>query len=426
MGNKTFKIHNKTSSNNLLFFILIFYYLCATIMPFVSQISGGLFYMSIVMLLYFLIFFNNHDSLNRYIIFIIPFLPIVLLNLTSIFLSGQANPLVFIYQQLVILIPSIICFYLLIGNKRKSIKWILCVSLIAFLVTAITSYFGLKDNPFAARFLATVSDSKDINAVSFNMKNIGGYTTVYSVVLIFPMIICMYKQKKISPFFMLPITIVIGLYILSTQYATALMLFILSLTLFAFPKHIGRKKIVIICIIVVISLVILKPLLIILLNFIGSSVKSDTLSERFNYLAQTLNGVQNTSDVGARRDVLMLSLNSFVKNPLLGGVFLNSYSVGGHSYILDNFVKYGLLGVASLFLMYIQIFKKLYYPFINTEYYGYMILSLMQALVLSTINTGNFLFVIAFVIPLIGYVLQNKNYKSTKGGAILFENSLDN
>lgn len=425
MEYKNLKRNNTTKLYSLLLFMLLISYLSVTIMPYVAQISGGLFYMSIIVLLYFFIYFKSYDSLNRYVLFIFPFLPLVFLNIFSKFVIGDTNLFIAIYQQLLMLIPAIICFFLLNENQRKNIKWLLYLILLAFLLTAITSYFGLRDNPFAVRFLATVSDAKDINAVSLHMKNIGGYATVYSIVLIFPMIICMYKQKKINFLFMMLITIIIGLYILSTQYATALLMFILSLTLFAFPKNISRKKVIILCILIVVSLVILKPLLIILLKFFSENVKSYTLSERLIYLSQTLNGVENTSDVGNRSDVLMVSLNSFIENPLFGSM-LSENLTGGHSFILDNLARYGLFGIGSLFLMYRQVIKKLYLPFRDTEYYGYMILSLIQALILSTINTGDFLFVIAFVIPLIGYILQNKSYKSTRRGANLYENSLDN
>ena len=62
---------------------------------------------------------------------------------------------------------------------------------------------------------------------------------------------------------------------------------------------------------------------------------------------------QASGDLEARILLYEKSIYNFINNPIWGS---NSYG-GGHSYILDNMSKFGLLGIIAMIIMYLRIFK---------------------------------------------------------------------
>lgn len=77
--------------------------------------------------------------------------------------------------------------------------------------------------------------------------------------------------------------------------------------------------------------------------------------------------------------------------------------IGGHSFILDTIGLYGFLGIISLIFMYRKIYRLFFAPFRNKGGYGYVLWLFLQTILLSCVNTGMWLSVLALLAPIILY-----------------------
>lgn len=411
----------ESEGNNLFFVLLCVYYFLCTIMPVVSQIINAHIFMAVIVIIYMLIIFECDDFID----FIFPVVFLTILKIFDAYARDTNEIALFIYQQMIILIPVCICYFLLKKNRKELIKKFIILICFVFVVTSITSAFGLLKDPMAARVLATIQNSKSDEAVNLNMKNIGGYDIVYSTVLMYPMIICLYKYKKLSKIIMILITGCFAVYLFLAQYTTAIILFCINLLLLVIPDKLSTKTMKKLGIFALILFVVVKPLVAKLFGFFSHIVASVTLSERFQVISDFLNGIESTNDSTIRIKLYQASIDRFLRNPLFGNLFSDNV-LGGHSFMLDTAAQFGVIGIILLIIMYRQIYIKLYRPFKKNEYYGYMIFVFIETLILSAIDTGQFLFTLCLFTPAIGYILQQQHYKSIREGAVLYEDNVDN
>ncbi|MEN6316041.1 MAG: hypothetical protein ABFD25_17535 [Clostridiaceae bacterium] len=410
--------------NNLAMILLLSYYSLSTIMPAVAQYISAYLYMLTVVLLYAVIILKNYNTLNTYVMFLLPMLFLMLLQLLDIYYNRKGSIPLFMYSKLLYYIPMLLMFYMLYNNKRSLIKIIVVVALLAYIITALTTYLGLLKYPDAARILATIENSKDISAVKFGSLNIGGFETIYSIVILFPLIICLFKNRKIPLIIFIVITALILLCIIQSQYATAFILFVSSTVLIFAGKELKGNKVWYLIVITALLLFIFKSQVAFLLTYLANNVQSSTLRERFLFLANSLKGIENESDVGNRIDLYMMSINSFLKYPLSGAYLFSRSSTGGHSFILDTLGQFGMIGGAALFTFFRQIYIKLYLPFKEKQYFGYMIWSFILYIVLSILNPTGFLIVLGLLVPGIAYILQDGKYRTSPKGVPYLEDNV--
>lgn len=414
---------SNVKSVSILSFSLLFYYSLSTVMPAVAHYISAYLYMGTVVILYVLIFMKNYDTLNFYVMFMLPMLLLMFLQLLNVYYNRTGSIPLFLYGRLLYFIPIVLMYYLFYNNKRSLIKILIIVMLSAYVITSFTTYMGLLKYADAARILATIADSKDANAVFWGRLNIGGFETIYSIVILFPMVICLYKKKKIPLIIFIGITAIFVLCILQSQYATALLLFFSSFILLFAKKEFKGNKVWYLIAFAAVLYLIFKPLIADFLTYLSYNIQSTTLAERFAFIADSLNGIENKSDVGNRIDRYMISINSFLKYPISGMFLFNRYSTGGHSFILDTFGQFGLVGGLAIFLFFKQIFVKLYLPFRDTTYFGYMVWCFILYIGLSFLNPTGFLLVLGFIVPGIAYLLQDGYYKiGLKGVSYLEDN----
>ncbi|MCY1151257.1 MAG: hypothetical protein OWP43_02405 [Sphaerochaetaceae bacterium] len=279
--------------------------------------------------------------------------------------------------------------------------------LFAFIITSFTSFIGLRNDPSAARWLATVKDSNDAYFVSLNLKNIGGYSTVYSCVLIFPMIISMFKYKYIKlPYFII-IYLLFSLFLIYAQYTTALLLFFSSSVLIFLPKKLPTKKLLLIIFGSIIFLLIVRPFLGDLFYYFSSISNSIGVSKRLYVVGDLIKGIDNNSQANTRIPLITYDIQLFLKYPLFGSLFNASGENSGHSFILDILAKSGVFGAFSLFFMYRQIYKSFYSSLNKSPFFGYVIISYILVMITSIVNTGSWIFVLSFVIPLFAVHLNS-------------------
>ena len=98
-----------------------------------------------------------------------------------------------------------------------------------------------------------------------------------------------------------------------------------------------------------------------------------------------------------------MSWETFFRNPLFGNMFERYRTDGGHSFIMDNFAQFGILGAVLMAFMYKNIYQRFFLPFREKPGYGYIVWTFIQALLLSLVNTGMWLEVLCLFAPLLFY-----------------------
>jgi hypothetical protein len=397
--------------------LIIAFTMLYTVMPivsrFVSTYLTTYFYMLVVVAVVVAILFAKRgDSFNEYAGGVL--LPFILYYACTYFLRTNSITL-WGYQILLELLPIIIGYYIT-RYKQQQVKFYSQVLCVALIITMITTCIGLIRFPSAARILATIASSQDAAAITYNWNNIGGFSFIYTIVLLYPIFIMAYKQKKINLFLTICGTVLIYATVLLSEYATALLLLMLSTALFFVKKNLTKRDVRILLLIGLVVLVLFSSFLSQLLTYVGGLTGSQTLSTRFTALAGGQTGLESTDD--NRIQLYQRSFTTFLQHPLLGTFLSGGGGVGGHSNILDILGQYGLLGATLLYFMYRKIYRYFVAPFQDKPGYGFVLWTFMQAILLSVLNPGMWLSVLTLMVPIfVGHIY---GYGDTS-----YENSLD-
>lgn len=321
------------------------------------------------------------------------------------------------YQNMLFILPVIVGYYFLYYRpENKSI--FTGVIVLALLVTAVTTIIGLIRFPFAARTLATIAESDDPEIIKYSWLNIGGYDFVYIVVLLYPILILAHKLKKIKAItFWIAVVLIFTLVVLS-EYTTALILITLSSVLYFMGKNLTARQLLLLGISFFILLFFLWPVFSKFLLWVAGLFNSETLNERLTALAGGITGLENAES--NRLALYRTSLEGFMSSPVFGRILGAETTNGGHSFILDSLANYGIIGGIVLVISYRNIYKTFFKPFSSEQSYGFVLWAFTQTVILSLVNTGMWLNVIAFFIPVILSVIYELKSEETH------ENSLDN
>ena len=383
--------------------LIISYILLYSIMPIVSRLTSRFlttyFYMAVVVLLVVLILaLDRPENLNEYLSFLLPF--IIFGGLTKI--TTSQDLFMWGYQTLLFWLPVILGYYFT-QDKSRILSSYSIIIFFAVVVTMITTIIGCIQNPNAARILATVNSS-DANAYTFDMKNIGGYSFVYYMILLYPVLILSYKTRRIKLFPTIIITVIIFVTVVYSEYTTALLLFILTSILFFTKRNLSGKGIIAISIISFIILFFFTGVISDFLHWLADVIGSEAIAHRLDALAGGTAGLEASED---NRIVLYrMSLSRFIEHPFFGTAFASSSAyktIGWHSFVLDSLAQYGIVGGAAMFFMYKRTFTRFFLPFKDKPGFGYVVWTFIQTLILSLINTGIFLEVLCLFCPLLFY-----------------------
>lgn len=393
-----------------LFFVsLTLYFIATFLLPIMKYISTVYVDVIVVFMLYTIIFMRNP---SRFLNFIAPFLILIILQtIDGVFRAKNIlDVLLNIYSNMYSILPLIICFYLIVNNQFKIISYILLEVFVFIIITVISSIFGLHEFPFASRELAS-GMSGDPKFMVYCSRNIAAFDFTYLIPIILPMLFLVFIPKKLNIFLVVFLIIVVVNFIILTQYATAIIFTFLSLLSLVFASNFSKKKFFILTLIVSIFFLFLRPIIGELFFYIATNNTSPDVAIRFMALGEKLLGIESSNDAYLlREEVYNKSINVFLSDPFFGGVIHGNKNIGGHSFIIDLITSYGLLGFMALYFTYRQIFRKLYVPFKNESYYGYMVWSMILSIVLAILNTLPNILAIGFIIPLIAFNIKNTEY----------------
>ena len=401
----------KTIKNNLLkynlFTVACIYYLADMLLPIVQYYSNVYINMFFVLVI-LLNIFDSWTLLKKQLT------PLTLIILLTLFTKLQGietirGIIIAFYQTTLIFLPILLSTHLILTKNYRLIKKFIFTTLIFLTTTSLTSSYGLIEFPFASRELAT-GMVNDPNALLYAKKNIGGFTLVYMIPVILPMIFSLYRVSYLKLIIFLFISLPMVFFVFKSQYTIGIISLILVILSSFIVYRYTHFKLIFTVILIFLSILIVRPYLNDFIQEVFNNQPQE-VSTRLNALSDKLQGRNSYSEtLVGRQNAYMLSINTFVSSPIFGGTVFGKGLPGGHSFILDMLASFGLIGLISLYFFYNQL-RLIFYKIDKTQpYYGYMVLSFVTSLFLSALNTSPNIFVLSLFVPIVSYYIKYKKY----------------
>ena len=317
--------------------------------------------------------------------------------------SAAAVPL-YLYGELQVLLFGLaVLAYHTAGREHKK-KYLFYLVVACYILTSVTTILGNIKYPQASRLLATTDN---VHGALYTSQNIGSFTFVYELVLITPLFIYMFKNKRINRLLALGLVALFGYTVIKTEYVTALLLFVLTVVLFFIPKPTNKKIFVMLAAFAILFLVS-KDYLAGLFGRIAQGLESETVAIRFQEIAAFLGGrgATEAGNVGNRTELYRASLDTFFRSYGLGSW---GGGIGGHSFVLDTLGQYGIFGLFAMAVMYRTVYALFIKPFRSKDFYPYLVYVYIVAIVLAVMNPKTYLFVFMVVFPLFAKAMEQKN-----------------
>ncbi len=369
-------------------FVLIFL-LFFGIMPIIPQAVSTYLttysYMALVVaVVLFTIVACRIANVRDFILFSLPF---ILYQLIVLLFNHSDDVLLAGYQVLLFLMPAFIGYYLVTHPFFSELYS--SVIVIAYLVTGITTVIGCMKYPDAARILASTETSQDPIAVMYSWMNIGGYGFVYSMVLLYPFVVLAFKMKRLRLIPMILITVVMFVTVISAEYTYAFMLMMITALMLILPRDISIKRFILLMLVFTLAVFLFRTTVAAIISAIGDYLGNSAMTDKINVIFLGKESVEGFDD--DRGALYMLSIESFLKNPLFGSLPSGNALTGGHSFILDNLARFGLVGGGLMVFMYRGIWRVFFRPLKGQPGYCLVFWAFVQPILLSSINTGMWL-----------------------------------
>lgn len=330
--------------------------------------------------------------------------------LLSLLYGKYSNLPLYLYSILQIVIYPLITMFVLKKGNVRSFQYIIGFVWIAYIITAITTIIGCHYFPEAPREIAAALSTED--PVKYHMymnMNIGSLAFIYTLVLMLPILVYTIRFSIINRIISISCLLLFIVTVYTSQYATALLFLFIGILPFVLHKKFKATTILLLGACAVIVFLFSKDTLAGLFTYLSSAFQSEILSDRFQSLADLIQGGVNRTDgdIAARQDFYKASFDAFLQSPLWG----TGKSVGGgHSYVLDVLANYGLIGLGAVILMYRKIYTLFYSTWKRTDSYGYIYLIFIMSICLAILNPKELFIVHTIIVPLsVQYLYIKKN-----------------
>lgn len=402
-------VYNQNVS--LIILACIFLFVTHLTMPIVGYFTPAAVYLiEILLLLIWMV--SSRRNFNRVITFAIPvMLPALIGVAYGYFQTASLTTAAFsVYTELQNVLWAMIAYYLIQNRKHKAARFLTNAFIITLLITAVTTIIGVYIYPNASRMLAKVIDRADAQYIAYMKFNIGGFNQIYGLTLLFPLFFLLWRRQKINTIIFSVLSVIIIATVIATEYTMAVLCVLFTCILFIGKKKWTLKQINIFMVLCFISIGLLNSVMSFLFEQLAGLFVSTEITDRLSGLSSVLGGVQDEGDTGYRLMLYVTSINNFLQSPIWGTGRIG----GGHSYILDTLSQFGMIGGFALFLLYRQIYRKLYKPFRNLPYYGYFYWIFLLSIILAILNTKPFLFIIACIVPLVAFQQESSTISETR------------
>ncbi|MBR4761808.1 MAG: hypothetical protein IK086_04155 [Clostridia bacterium] len=393
--------------------VVILYSVMPILSVFISAYITTYAYMLLVVsLLAFILLTGGIERLSFIVNLILP----AILYIVCTFFIKTDSLTIWGYKSMLFIMPVIIGYYY-IDYKPECLSLFSKALMLALVITAVTTVIGLIRFPEASRILATIATSDDEENIRFSWNNIGGYDFIYTCVLLYPMLILAYKLGRINRIVFFAAFLLLLTLVILSEYTTALLLFLISTILFFAGKRLNESQLLIFGIVAFWVVLLFWDFFSQFLIWLADLFKSDILTERLTALANGITGLENSES--NRIELYRMSLNAFWSSPFFGRIFGSKMLGGGHSFILDSLADYGILGGITIVLTYRNVYRRFFKPYSMFPCYGYVLWAFFQAMILSTVNTGMWLGVLALFIPSLLYLIYKQDSEE------IYENTMD-
>ena len=384
------------------FDLLVILYFAHELLPAFGYYTPSLIFLAIFAILLLMsvrLYFGNISML-------FPFIFVAVLECADCIVGVKGTSLTInVYGELQTLLFLVITIKYIDDTKRMERQRLFNFITAMYILTAITSTIGLLSFPEASRLLALGSGTEMY--ATYTRMNIGSFDFVYEIVLLTPLFIGMLKTKKVNKLMGVFLVVLSGLFVINSQYTTALLLYLMTLTLLL-PIKITSRKLVIIIIIELLCALFLPDLISNLLFTVANSTGSNLVSERLTYIAEVLSGASPTESIAAESRMIVYERALAAFRNSYGFGSWSSTGSGGHSFIFDNMGVYGYIGIFMILELLKSVFKISLKPFKNSACYGYMIWSFIMSIILMFLNPKANIFFLGSILLLYGLVMSQR------------------
>lgn len=390
--------------------LLVAFIIIYSISPFVTRLTSTTIstygYLLVLLLVFMMVTMGNVETFaNVYIASALPTIGYCILT----FFVKTDSIFLWCYQSLLIILPVILGVYFL-SYSSNNMGGFGKLIVLAILITCITTIVGCIEYPNAARYLATVSEANSSFNVLLEWHNVGGYTFVYTVVLLYPLVIFAYKQRKISLSLSLIVTFLVFALTIVTEYTIAFLLVIVSTIFYFVKKDLRVRDVLILGLVSTILLLFFGEKVSDYLKLLSNMLGSKQMQERILAISGGSNALDNLDD--NRLELYRQAISIFLDNPVFGTALGGNSWSGAHSQVLMTLDQFGIIGGSILFFMYRKIYRIFFRPFSEMPGYGFYFLIFVEAILLSTINTGFFIPVLTMYAPILFSYLLTKGDKT--------------
>ena len=272
------------------------------------------------------------------------------------------------YMSLALIYWGIIIFdFYKETNNLQELKKVLYVVLFLSFVTALTTLMALIEDPYIARSIKSSGEFSE----NLAKQGIGGYSFIYYLVVCAPLLLflAIKSNKTCIRFFWLLLYLFTMFVIIKSNYLTAFITSVLTSVILVFGSLFNRggKR----------HYFIFFVLILFIILFINIDFILELLPERISRVlvveGKSVWGSIWQEFTGDRLQTLQSSWKAFLENPIFGimgnrelghdGEFLTGF--GQHSFILDTFALYGIIGGILNLVAVFLIFGKRTYKNVN-------------------------------------------------------------
>lgn len=407
---------NKLSQTDYILLVLSVLYMAHN-SPYAGVRMPAMFYASVVLLLFVLVCIKlaRFQNIIRFIIpiFSLYFLDIIFIQSHDIN-SFEGIMRLFSGMMQILIYPMLASYAIKIRNVKLAL-WLLVLFLSVEFTTYITSIMAESTIPGIIRM--NPGQLRDEDTMMYAMKttmNVGNFDTVYGCASLAPIGILLIKWRsdlfanKLYQLLTVLATAMMIYFVYVSQFTIALVGTLLMTLTIVFPKYISltyfKKTIWVGLFAVIFIWSVLPPVL----HIIADSVDSEIMAERFEGIAITLEGGNDSGslDVELRQAAYEKPLQA-ISSTLMVGTWSGDGS-GGHSHLLDTIGKYGIIGVILLLVFYKSILKLFYIPYKNEPWVYYYLYGLLGVTFFYAFNPSELFQQVLFCYPLSAFLINSK------------------
>lgn len=304
--------------------------------------------------------------------------------------------------------------YYLETDDVKSVRRLTVFAIACIVFTSITTLRGLALDPMAARLLATGQEEAMRGLTGMA---IGSYGFIYGLVFVNVAILGLIKAglpvKRKIIFAALAALFIFTIF--SAAFMVSLLLLVASVLLLLLKVK-KNSHLIVVSLLILMLMFALSSVVSSFLIYLSDLVAHKMLASRFYELAITIEdfSFDGTENMDSRWRYLMLSIQTFLSNPILGVGGFYSFDtsmqgIGGHAAFFDELAKYGILGAGFLFVALYSNARFVYQRLKNSKQKTAYYCSITAFFILGSINTLLFValvFMAYFVAPGIIYSLS--------------------